>query len=226
MFGEFEKNYLEFTRTIIGLVELSEKEKLETEQYFFKMFTSIDRIVTNVTTANILNKFIFLPLIDISQDLETVLDLKNSENSAKYSCIREKLCIYLNYLKPKKNCTKELFIQKYINNTEYEKNILFVSNFNDKSMIKLSQLIVDSCNSNNALLVFSSKTLFKETKNCIIDASEINVTPEAKSMIISSTIEASKHAQIKKIFSEVLLQQDNESHYLVKMHGNERILMM
>ncbi|GHT96817.1 hypothetical protein FACS1894122_15460 [Alphaproteobacteria bacterium] len=99
-----------------------------------------------------------------------------------------------------------------------------ISCFDDKPVRHIAKLIADY--DHDVLKVFFSKTLFVESRNCIIDAIKINVTPEAKSTIISSATAASKYAQTKKIFSEALLAQDcdNEDYYFVRMHGNERIV--
>jgi hypothetical protein len=67
-----------------------------------------------------------------------------------------------------------------------------------------------------------SKTSFRESRNCIIYATKINVAPEAKSTIISSATEAITREQIKKIFSEVSKNNGNENRYFVKMFGNEK----
>jgi hypothetical protein len=223
MLGEFDGNYARFIETIIGLANMTEEDTKETEIYLAEVLLNIEKITSTVNTVNVLDKLIFQPSQEITSGLLEILGTE--DNLKKCANIRTRLALYLNFLKPEKNCNHEIFVGDYVENSHFDSKILFVSCFDDKNVRHIAKLIANY--DDNALLkVFFSKTLFMESRNCIIDATKINVIPEAKSTIIASATQAGKMEQAKKLFSETLVPQDcdNENCYFVKMYGNKKIV--
>jgi len=184
MIDEHQENYLEITKTIMKLVDFTGNEEQTTEQYLFKMFSNINKIADTSSTTDVLSKVIFMSLRDVASDLEEILNLKSDANFEKYSNIREKLSMYLQFLKPNKN-RPSISIRKYIHEHNY--GILFVSNFNNANAEKLSDLIVEAHYPSDALCLFSSRKAFKVARNSIIDGCRLQTLPEAKSSIFCST---------------------------------------
>jgi hypothetical protein len=176
MLGEFEGNYVRFIETIIELVNMTEEEKKETEIYLAEVLLNIEKFTSTASTADVMNKLIFQPIKEVANVLSNILDA--NDNLKKYANIRTTLALHLNFLRPEKNCAKEISITDYIGNSRFDGKILFVSCFNDKNAMRIAKLITDC--SHDVLRIFSSKTLFMESQNCIIDA-----TPEAKSTTIT-----------------------------------------
>lgn len=219
---EYQDNFLQLSKTIVNLVDFTGNEDQITEQYLFKMFSHINDI-PYTSTADILNKIIFKSLRDVAPDLEGILNLKSDANFEKYSHIREKLCMYLYFLKPSKNidASNEISIRKYIN--EPSGGILFLSNFNNSNSEKLSKLIMDLHISKNTLCIYSSEKAFRETKNSIIDGSKIKVRLEKKSSIICSA-DCLREESLRTIFDQSIMQQKSGYQYFAKIYENKDVV--
>jgi hypothetical protein len=88
-----------------------------------------------------------------------------------YKTIRTEFALNLNFLNPQKNTNKEISVRDYIGN--YDGKIRFISCFNNKNALRLSELIINSISSTDVLKIFSSEKLFPGSKNTIIDASRM-----------------------------------------------------
>ncbi|GHT94508.1 hypothetical protein FACS1894122_11200 [Alphaproteobacteria bacterium] len=168
MLGEFEENYARFIETIIGLANMTEEDKKETEVYLADVLLNIEKITSTVNTVNVLDKLIFQPSQEITSGLLEILGTE--DNLKRCTNIRTRIALYLNFLKPEKNYTKEISIIDYVRNSHFDSKILFISCLYDKNAMRIAKLITD--HDHDVLKVFSSNTSFKEAQNCIIDAAK------------------------------------------------------
>ncbi|MDR1235370.1 MAG: type IV secretion system DNA-binding domain-containing protein [Holosporaceae bacterium] len=215
--AEYQNNFPELIKNIIKLIGFTGNEAEITKQYLFKMFSNINDI-TYASTADLLNTIIFKSLRDVASDLEEILNLSSDSNFEKYSNIREKLCMYLYFLKPNKNTQSEISIREYVNDSD--NGTLFLSDFNNAGSEKLSGLIVDLHCPKDVLCLFSSVKVFRATGNSIIDGTKIKTRPE--SSIICSA-EFLQEESLKTIFHQTLSPEFKDS-YFAKICGNENIV--
>ncbi|GHT95901.1 hypothetical protein FACS1894122_13810 [Alphaproteobacteria bacterium] len=124
MLGEFDGNYVRFIETVIGLANVAEEEKKETETYLAEVLLNIEKITSTASTANVLDMLIFQPTKEITTILSKILDTES--NLKTYSNIRTKLALHLNFLKPEKNCDREISIIDYVRNSHFDSKILFI----------------------------------------------------------------------------------------------------
>jgi hypothetical protein len=215
MIGEYQENFLELANAIIKLVDFSNGEAGGIEQYLFKMFSNIEGF-EYISTADLLNKIIFKPLTEVASDLDGALG-----NFEKYSYIREKLSMYLHFLKPNKNIKLAISMRKYLNN--HNNGILFLSNFNNANSEKFSNLIIDSHHPNNTLCLFSSKKTFKEIDHSIIDGKEAKTRPASKSSVICS-LNNLHMEQLLTVFDPTMSEEKSDLSYFVKIYKNSSIV--
>jgi hypothetical protein len=215
MLAEFDGDCVSFIETIIQAAHVDEADGKETEIYLADMLLNIEK----TTSSDALNRLIFQPMKDVAP---IILETLNAENNMeKYGAIRTRLALYLNFLKPAARVDMEISIRDYLENCDGK--ILFVSCFNDRNMIKLSELTLDASRSINILKIFSSKTYFKESRDSIIDARETNVFT-ANGSIFSSKSEILARNDLKKIFSDVL--QNSELSHAAKIYGTDKIVLV
>jgi hypothetical protein len=222
--SEFEGNYLELAKFFIELSDANSEDLSVTEEYLFKFFSNLELIVTDITAAKVLNKLMFQPYKSIAADFAETLGVTDKDILMKYSKIRDYLSLRFSCLRPSANGVDEISAAKYAQSALYGEKILFVSCFQDNNAKNLLRLILESETSHSVTKIFSTKTPFKASENCIVNASETDVLRrfDSDDSVICSAAEVSKRTQIQALFKDV---PDNAARF-AKIRGTEQILLV
>jgi hypothetical protein len=216
MLGEFEGNYPQLTKLLVESTEFTEDEAIEAEKYFFRMFSHLHEIISEATSANMLNALIFRSFAGIAPDLENILNLKIEGNLQTYSYIREKMSLYLEYLKPLSGNIPEISVGKYIAEVTFDSSILFISGYGDKNAVRTTQLIADYTCFASAFKIFASSVQTPKSARTFIDASKVAFFDQ-NSTIISSAAEIYRNDNLRQFFPKI--SADNENQLFAKVHG-------
>jgi type IV secretory pathway TraG/TraD family ATPase VirD4 len=210
MLGEFEGDFAFFLKAIIQAANISEKNA---EIYLSNILLNMEKMTPEITSSIVLQKLIFQPIKEVISDISEILCTENDIEN--YKIIRTKLALNLNFLKPIKDTNKEISVRDYTSN--YGGQILFISCFNNKNAIRLSELIINSISSTNVLKIFSSKIAFPKSKNTIVDALDADIF-NANGTVISSKSEILKRDELKTIFANFIRPQTDKNSFFIKTH--------
>jgi hypothetical protein len=160
----------------------------------------------------------------VSADYVGKLGVNDKTTLEKYSYIRDYLSLRFDCLRPSANSAGEISAMKYAHSDLYNGKILFVSCFQDNNAKNLLRLILESETSFGVTKIFSTKTPFKVSENCVVNASETGALRcfDSDGSVICSAAEASKRTQIQALFKDV---PDNAACF-AKIRGTEQILLV
>jgi type IV conjugative transfer system coupling protein TraD len=218
MFEEFEDDCISFMETIIQAANINEEK---TKIYLSYMLLNMEKMTSQITTSDLLQKIIFQPIKEIFSDLSEISFTENDIEN--YKTIRTELALNLNFLKPQNNTNEEISIRDYI--SDYDGKMLFISCFNNKNALRLSELIINSISSANVLKILSSEKTFPRSKNTIIDASYMDIF-NTNGTIISSKSEILKRDELKTIFADSIRTEIYENSFFIKTRLNDKIIFL
>jgi hypothetical protein len=111
------------------------------------------------------NKLIFQPFKLLSSDLIGKLGIDNKDILEKYAHIRDYLALKFAHLKPITDCPREISILEY--NKNFNRDILFISCFDNQNLMKTQKMIADFCKvpSSGCFYVYSSTSAVEIIRN-------------------------------------------------------------
>jgi hypothetical protein len=221
MLGEFEGNYVRFTETLINSAEIEEENRKEVEICLADILLNMEKLISTINTANVLNALIFQPIKEVAPLLAEITGAE--EDFKTYANARTRLALHLKFLKPDKDCGSEISVRSYIDDGCNDGKICFVSCGNNGDAIKTAKLISNYAEMREAVKIFSSKLFSGEFRNCIIDASEMNIIPTVGINVVSSVKITADKEFLQKIFSQTLCKNVASNSRLIKIYRYEKI---
>lgn len=159
MLNEFDGDSDSFLDTIISLADVNDKKA---KMYLSDMLLNMKKTTSSTATSTVLEKLIFQPTKEIIPDISEISHTEKDIENCKI--IRTKLALNLDFLRSSQNANnREISIRNYIRNCNSQ--ILFISCFDNKNAMKLSELIIHSMSRTNVLEMFPIILQIRSGKN-------------------------------------------------------------